>query len=74
MAVDTRDKRASMLNLAVPGGGIIPPVGSGSITTDDRIHYMGVYNGVSIAEPVVNLHTDVRELADLLILHMFGGL
>ena len=35
---------------------------------------MGVYNGVSIAEPVVNLHTDVRELADLLILHMFGGL
>ena len=53
MAVDTRQKRFSMLSF---GDGVIDHVlfeADGAVDADDRAHLLGLYSGIAISEPTV---------------------
>jgi hypothetical protein len=46
MAVDTAEKRYSMLNVGQPWFRILPEV-DGGIEADDRLHLLGLYSGIA---------------------------
>ena len=51
MAVDTREKRFSMMNLGTVGQmpGFTP---DSSVDADDRAHLLDLYNGIALSAPV----------------------
>jgi hypothetical protein len=51
MAIDTANKRFSMLNFStVPTLPLFPP--SGSINDGDRLHFLDLYSGLAITAPL----------------------
>jgi len=47
MAIDTKLKRFSMINLGMPTRGIVPPP-DGTVDLEDRQVHMGLYSGIAI--------------------------
>ncbi len=52
MAVDTTEKRMSMLNFGGNGVVFLLPETDGSIDADDRFHLMDLYSGITPDAPV----------------------
>jgi len=50
MAVDTKPKRFSMLNFGGESLLMIDP--SGSVATQDRLHFLDLYSGIAAGAPV----------------------
>lgn len=46
MAVDTKEKRLSMLNVGLPWWTTLPEA-DGAIDADDRLHLLGLYSGIA---------------------------
>jgi len=55
MAVDTAEKRYSMLNFGLPFFRALPQV-DGGIEADDRLHLLGLYSGIAAAGGGVSLY------------------
>lgn len=49
MAIDTKAKRFSMMNMGHPGATIILPAPDGTIDAGDRAHLLGLYSGITLA-------------------------
>lgn len=54
MAIDTRDKRASTVNLLLPFGRVAP-VPDGTLDAGDRQQVSGLYRGIAAGEPVISI-------------------
>lgn len=55
MAVDTRQKRMSMISF---GDGVINHVlfeADGAVDADDRVHLLGLYSGIALGAPAVGI-------------------
>jgi hypothetical protein len=53
MAIDTRQKRFSMLNFSwVPGVSLFEA--DGAVDADDRLHLLHLYSGISLGLPAEN--------------------
>lgn len=50
MAVDTFEKRKSIIDLARPGPAIPIPVTSG-VAANERAHFLGLYSGIALSAP-----------------------
>lgn len=50
MAVDSQDKRYSLINIDWVGGRLLP-VPDGSVSTADRLHWLGKYRGIAAGAP-----------------------
>ena len=50
MAIDSRDKRASVLGLVL-GLGRVQPLADGALGAADRLHLAGLYRGIAAATP-----------------------
>ncbi len=51
MAVDTRQKRFSMMNFGVGQHFMTLPEADGAIDADDRAHFLTLYSGITLAAP-----------------------
>lgn len=61
MALDTAEKRSSMMNFgAVPLVNIIVPDGSDVDSAGQRQHMLGLYSGVTAASPIVSIPTFIQ--------------
>ncbi len=68
MALDTAEKRISMLNFGLPWWTTLP-VPDGSFDVGDRIHFLHLYSGIEPDSPVVVTPTyiftaEARSLTD----------
>jgi len=73
MAVDTKEKRLSMMNFAT-GGDITLPEADGAIDNDDKQHLLECYSGIAFdppAGPVVSVSAG-RNLEWLLMYRTLG--
>ncbi len=52
MAIDTKEKRLSMLNFGLPWWTTLP-VTDGSFDVGDRLHFLHLYSGIDPDAPVV---------------------
>lgn len=55
MAVDTRQKRMSMISF---GDGVITHVlfeADGAVDADDRAHLLGLYSGIALGSPAIGI-------------------
>lgn len=52
MAIDTDEKRFSMINLGSGGPQITMPVPATPVSDAERYHRLGLYAGISMAPPV----------------------
>ncbi len=59
MAVDTLEKRFSMLNFGGTGTIHLLFEDDGAVDADDRAHLLDLYSGIALGSPVVVV-TDVR--------------
>lgn len=50
MAVDTANKRASVINFGTPWVGVLPPP-DGSVDTEDRQLVLNLYSGIAAGGP-----------------------
>lgn len=62
MAIDTRNKRASLLGLALALR-LVPPAPDAALDIGDRAHLAYLYSGLSVAAAVSLDHACVRRLA-----------
>jgi len=51
VAVDTAEKRFSMLNLTIVGASMMLFERDGTVNDDDRQHLIGCYSGIALDEP-----------------------
>lgn len=49
MAIDTRDKRASVIGLDLPSGRVLPL--PGTLDSGDRLHLALLYRGIAASSP-----------------------
>ena len=49
MAVDSKEKRLSIINLGLPWWTTLPEA-DGAIDADDRLHLLNLYSGIAAAE------------------------
>ena len=56
MAIDTKEKRLSMLNFGLPWWTTLPEA-DGAIDADDQLHLLGLYSGIpaAVSEIVVTV-------------------
>lgn len=64
MAVDTRQKRMSMMGFGTSVPGAILFEADGSVDADDRAHLLGLYSGIVLAVVVVPTAQDALTAAD----------
>ncbi len=53
MAIDTREKRFSMLNFGAGRNSRTLFEADGAVDADDRLHLLGLYSGIAAAAPPV---------------------
>jgi len=66
MAIDTREKRMSMINFGEIDLTLFES--DGAIDADDRAHLLGLYSGIALAAPIVS------EIDTLPTLRLFAGM
>lgn len=54
MAIDTAEKRFSMINLAVVGARRAMPVPATPVSNAERYHRLGLYAGIAMGPPVAS--------------------
>ncbi len=62
MAVDTRQKRMSMMGFGTSIPGAILFEADGSVDADDRAHLLGLYSGIALATPSAGVPIELRRL------------
>jgi hypothetical protein len=62
MAIDTRNRRASMMGLGLTAL-LVLPTSDGTIEASDRQHFLGLYSGLALAPPEPSAPS--RVLADI---------
>lgn len=59
---DTKDKRFSFINLAMPGPGILLFDKDGTVDAGDKYHMLHLYSGITLSSPVeVSFVSGVQE-------------
>ncbi len=66
MAIDTAEKRLSMLNFGLPWWTTLP-ASDGAIDAGDRLHLLGLYSGIAVAVTVVETETESLRLPGRLV-------
>ena len=69
MAIDTKNKRMSVIGLALPVPSMLPD-SDGTIAIADRLHLLWLYSGIAAATPavfVVSAIVKIRALASMAV-------
>ncbi len=72
MAIDTREKRMSMLNFAEGSYSHVGFEADGTVDADDRQHLLDCYSGIAFASTVVNLMPLLRATFRRVSSRVFG--